>query len=64
MRRLGHFLYDFVVGDDPLVALLVIVAIAAASLLHRSDLSAWWLLPTFVAAALALSIRKAARHLS
>ena len=45
MRRLGSFAYDFVVGDDPMVAVLVVVAIAGAWLLQRSGVNAWWGVP-------------------
>jgi predicted small integral membrane protein len=61
VRRLGSFAYDFVVGDDPVVAVLVVVAIAGAWLLQRSGVNAWWGVPAVVVAALALSIRRAAR---
>jgi len=61
MRGLGRFLYDFVVGDDPLVAVLVVAAIAAAWLLDRAGVEAWWVVPAAVIAALALSLRRAAR---
>ena len=61
MSGLGRFLYDFVVGDDPLVALLVVAAIAAAWLLHRAGADAWWAVPAVVIAALALSVWRAAR---
>jgi hypothetical protein len=61
MSGLGRFLYDFVVGDDPLVAVLVVVAIAAAWLLDRAGADAWWVVPAVVIAALALSLRRAAR---
>ena len=61
MRALGRFLYDFVVGDDPVVALLVMAAIAGAWLLHRAGADAWWAVPAVVTATLALSLWRAAR---
>jgi hypothetical protein len=49
MRRVkafGAFWYDFVIGDDWLVALGVVVALAATYLLaHRTHIAAWWVVP-------------------
>jgi hypothetical protein len=60
VRALGRFLYDFVIGDDPVVAVLVVVAIGAAWLLHRAGTDAWWAVPAVVAAALGLSVWRGA----
>jgi predicted small integral membrane protein len=60
VRGLGRFLYDFVVGDDPVVAVLVVAAIGAAWLLHRAGADAWWAVPAVVTAALGLSVWRAA----
>jgi hypothetical protein len=59
VRSLGRFLYDFVVGDDPVVAVLVVVAIAAAWLLHDAGADAWWVVPAVVTTALGLSLWRA-----
>ena len=63
MRRLksiGAFWYDFVVGDDWRVAVVVVAALAlTAVLVHAAGLNAWWLLPVFVFAALGWSLRRA-----
>jgi hypothetical protein len=61
VRGFARFLYDFVVGDDPVVAVLVVGAIAGAWLLHRAGADAWWAVPAVVTAALALSLWRAAR---
>ncbi|HET6847859.1 MAG TPA: hypothetical protein VFH74_03305 [Gaiellales bacterium] len=61
MRGFARFLYDFVVGDDPVVALLVVAAIAGAWLLHHAGADAWWAVPAVVTAALALSLWRVAR---
>ena len=61
MRGLGRFLYDFVVGDDPLVAVLVVAAIVGAWLLHHADADAWWAVPAVVVVALATSVVRVAR---
>jgi hypothetical protein len=53
-----RFLYDFIVGDDAALFLIVAAGIAATALL---TINAWWLLPVVVCAALAWSIHRAAR---
>jgi hypothetical protein len=62
LRAFGAFWYDFLVGDDWLLAVAVLAGLALTWLLHRAGTAAWWLLPLVVAAALALSIRRATRH--
>jgi hypothetical protein len=61
LRGFGRFWWDFVVGDDWLVAVLVAVAIAATAALAAADLAAWWLLPLAVPLILWLSLRRAIR---
>ena len=65
MRRLksiGAFWYDFVVGDDWRVAVVVVAALAlTAVLVHAAGVNAWWLLPVCVFAALGWSLRRATR---
>ena len=63
MRRLksiGAFWYDFVVGDDWRVAVVVVAALAlTAVLVHVVGVNAWWLLPAAAIAALGWSLRRA-----
>jgi hypothetical protein len=54
--------WDFVVGDDWLVALGVAVAIAVTALVADSAVAAWWVLPVAVVALLLDSLRRAARR--
>jgi hypothetical protein len=56
LHRFGRFWWDFVIGDDWLVALLVATAILAAA-----NVAAWWLLPVAVLLVLWLSLRRAIR---
>lgn len=53
--RFVRFLWDFVIGDDPVVAAAVVLAIAVTAVLE-----VWWLLPLAVVAVLYLSLRRAA----
>jgi hypothetical protein len=60
-KRFALFWWDFVVGDDPLAAAGIVLAIAATALLASQDVDAWWLMPVAVAAVLGLSLRRATR---
>jgi hypothetical protein len=60
LRSIGAFWYDFVVGDDWRVAVVVVAALALTTVLvHVAGVNAWWLLPACVFAALAWSLRRA-----
>jgi hypothetical protein len=61
VRRFGRFWWDFVVGDDPLAAAGVVLAIAATAALAAAGVAAWWVMPLAVAALLWASLRRAAR---
>ena len=61
LSRFGHFWWDFVVGDDWLVAALVVLAIGATAALATTSMAAWWLLPVAVPLILWLSLRRAIR---
>ena len=64
MRRLRAFLafiYDFVVGDDPLIAVVVVLALAATAVIAHAGMAAWWLLPCAIVAALGVSLLRATR---
>jgi hypothetical protein len=61
LAAFGRFWWDFVIGDDWLVALLVVAAIGATAVLAAADITAWWLLPVSVPAILWLSLRRAIR---
>ena len=57
----GRFWWDFVVGDDWLVAVLVAVGIGATAILAAASVTAWWLLPLAVLLVLWVSLRRAIR---
>jgi hypothetical protein len=61
LRAFGRFWWEFVIGDDWLVAALVAVAIGATALLAAANVAAWWLLPLAVLLVLWLSLRRAIR---
>jgi hypothetical protein len=61
LRAFGRFWWEFVIGDDWLVAALVAVAIGATAVLAAANVAAWWLLPLAVLLVLWLSLRRAIR---
>jgi len=61
LKSFGLFWYDFVVGDDPLVAVLVIAALAGTAALSTQTTASWWLLPVIVTLALAATLARAVR---
>jgi hypothetical protein len=61
LAAFGRFWWDFVIGDDWLVAVLVVVSIGATAILAAAHVAAWWLLPLAVLAVLWLSLRRAIR---
>ena len=62
VRAFLAFLYDFIVGDDPLIALTIAAAIAATAALTAAGINAWWFLPPAAVGALALSLSRATRR--
>ena len=61
LSRFGRFWWEFVIGDDWLVAVLVAAAIGATAVLAAANVTAWWLLPLAVPFVLWLSLRRAIR---
>ncbi len=60
IRRFALFWYDFVVGDDWLLAAGVVVALVVAALITGAGWAAGWLaLPILVIATLVVSVRRA-----
>ena len=62
LRALAAFWYDFLIGDDWLLALVVAAGLAVTYGLAHSGLAAWWLLPIAVAVALPVSLWRAVRR--
>jgi hypothetical protein len=61
LAAFGRFWWDFVIGDDWRVAVLVAAAIGATAALAAGDVAAWWLLPLAVPLILWFSLRRALR---
>ena len=62
IRGFAAFWYDFVVGDDWLIAVGVLVGLALTCGLSRIAFPAWWLLPVSLLLLLPLSLWRAARR--
>jgi hypothetical protein len=63
LRSFARFWWDFLVGDDWLVAVGVALALGLTAILVGADRDVWWLLPLAVAAVLAVSLWREARRL-
>jgi len=61
LRSFGAFWYDFIVGDDWRVAVVVALALALTYGVSRTSVPAWWLLPAVVVVVLPVSLRRAIR---
>jgi hypothetical protein len=61
LAAFGRFWWEFVIGDDWLVAVLVAVGIGATAALAAAGVTAWWLLPLAALLVLWLSLRRAIR---
>ena len=59
LRAFPAFLYDFIVGDDPLIAAIVVVALGITAVLAAAGIAAWWVMPVGVVAVLAYSLQRA-----
>jgi hypothetical protein len=61
LRGAVLWVWDFVVGDDWLTALGVVLALGVTAVVAAAGASAWWVMPVAVIGLLALSLRRAAR---
>ena len=60
LRAFGAFWYDFIIGDDWLVAAGVVVALAGTYGLSEAGVVAWWLVPVVLVVLLPVSLSRAA----
>jgi hypothetical protein len=61
MKAAARAIWEFVVGDDWITALGVVVALGVTSVVAATGAAAWWVMPAAVIALLALSLRRAVR---
>ena len=62
---LGRFAYGFVVGDDWLVAVVMLLALVATGVMVANGVNAWWLVPALAVTMTGVSLwRRAAPRAS
>jgi len=59
LRAFGAFWYEFVIGDDWVVAAGVVAGLAGTWGLHAAGVTAWWLLPIVLVVLLPVSLARA-----
>jgi uncharacterized protein (DUF58 family) len=62
LRAFGAFLYDFLIGDDPAIAVAVVVALGLTAVIAGAGIAAWWVLPVAVAVVLTVSVLRESRR--
>lgn len=60
LRAFLAFLYEFVVGDDLTIAVVVVASLGLTAAMAARGISAWWVMPCAVVGVLGLSLRRAA----
>jgi hypothetical protein len=61
LRAFAAFWYDFIIGDDWLVAAGVVIGLALTYALSRAAVPAWWLMPVLLVLLVPVSLRRATR---
>lgn len=62
LRAFGAFWWDFIVGDDWLVAVGVVVGLVVTALLVQAGVPCWWVLPAALLLTLPVSLRRGIRE--
>jgi hypothetical protein len=62
IRAFAAFWYDFVIGDDWLVAAGVVISLALTYALSQTAVPAWWLVPLSLMLLLPVSLWRAVRR--
>jgi hypothetical protein len=62
IRAFAAFWYDFVIGDDWLVAAGVVISLALTYALSQAAVPAWWLVPLSLVLLLPVSLWRATRR--
>lgn len=56
VRAVGLFLYGFVVGDDPVVAVVMIGSLVVSAALVARGVNPWWVVPPVAVAMTGLNL--------
>jgi hypothetical protein len=62
LKAFGAFWYDFVIGDDWVLAAGVVVALAVTALVASVSSSGWWIVPAAIVILLPLSVWRGSRQ--
>jgi hypothetical protein len=62
LKAFGAFWYDFVIGDDWVLAVGVVVALAVTALIASVSSTGWWIVPAAIVILLPLSVWRGTRH--
>lgn len=62
IKNFALFWYDFIVGDDWMIAVEVIAAVLASAWSTNHAVNAWWLLPLIVVVMLTFSLLREVRN--
>jgi hypothetical protein len=61
LRAFAAFWYDFVIGDDWVIAAGIVLGLVGTYFLSHAGIVAWWLLPLLIAVLLPVSLWRARR---
>jgi len=61
LRNFLRFWYDFIVGDDWVIAAGVVIALIVTGLLAQRGFNAWWMMPAAVVILLTASLWRESR---
>lgn len=61
LATMARWVWDFIVGDDPVCALGVVAALGLTALIASTGTVAWWVMPLAAIGLLALSLNRASR---
>jgi hypothetical protein len=62
LKAFGAFWYDFVIGDDWVLAVGVVLALAVTALVASVSTTGWWIVPAAIVVLLPLSVWRGTRQ--
>jgi hypothetical protein len=62
IKAFGAFWYDFVIGDDWLVAVGVVLALVLTALASTVTTAVWWIVPVAIVVLLPISLLRETRR--
>jgi hypothetical protein len=62
LKAFGAFWYDFVIGDDWVLAAGVVLALAVTALVASVSSTGWWIVPAAIVVLIPLSVWRGTHH--